>query len=59
MERIKRWLIRDLENECGQDMVEYALIVAIISMPIVLAVIVIPPAFTTWAEQVAGVITGA
>ncbi len=59
MERIKRWLIRVLKNEHGQDMVEYALIVGIISVPIVLAVIVIPPAFTTWAQQVAGVVTGA
>ncbi len=38
-------------------MVEYALIVGIISVPIVLAAIVIPPAITTWAQQVAGVIT--
>ncbi len=59
MERFKRWLIRDLENECGQDMVEYALIVGIISIPIVLAAIMISPAFTTWAQEVAGVITGA
>ncbi len=59
MERIKRWLIRDLENECGQDMVEYALIVGIISIPIVLAAIVISPAITAWAQQVAEVITGA
>ncbi len=40
-------------------MVEYALIVAIISIPIVLAAIVITPAITTWAEHVAEVITGA
>ncbi len=59
MERFKRWLIRDLENECGQDMVEYALIVGIISIPIVLAAIVISPAITAWAQQVAEVITGA
>ncbi len=59
MERIKRWLIRDLENECGQDMVEYALIVGIISIPIVLAAILISPAITAWAQQVAEVITGA
>ncbi len=59
MERINRWQIRDLENECGQDMVEYALIVGIISIPIVLAAIVISPAITAWAQQVAEVITGA
>ena len=59
MERFKRWFIRDLENECGQDMVEYALIVGIISIPIVLAAIVISPAITAWAQQVAEVITGA
>ncbi len=59
MERINRWLIRDLENECGQDMVEYALIVGTLSIPIVLAAIVISPAITAWAQQVAGVITGA
>ncbi len=58
MERINRWLIRDLENECGQDMVEYALIVSIISIPIVLAAIVISPAITPWAHPVAEVITG-
>ncbi|MCH7835981.1 MAG: hypothetical protein IH864_03855 [Chloroflexi bacterium] len=59
MEIIERWFIRDLENECGQDMVEYALIVGIISIPIVLAAIVISPAITAWAQQVAEVITGA
>ena len=40
-------------------MVEYALIVGIISIPIVLAAIVISPAITAWAQQVAEVITGA
>ncbi len=59
MERFERWLIRVLKNERGQDMVEYALVITTISVPIVLAAIVIPPVFTTWAEQVAGVITGA
>ena len=58
MERFERWFIRDLETECGQDMVEYALVITTISVPIVLAAIVISPAITSWAQQVADTITG-
>ena len=47
------WLTDLLRNERGQDMVEYALITAVISIAIVVAVIAIMgPAFTTWAEAV-------
>ncbi len=47
------WLNGLLKSERGQDMVEYALITAVISIVIVLATIaVIGPAFTTWAEAV-------
>jgi Flp pilus assembly pilin Flp len=45
------WLKDLLRNERGQDMVEYALITVLISVAIVLAVLLIlPGAFTTWAE---------
>ena len=40
-------------------MVEYAVVITAISVPIVFAAIVIPPVFTGWAQEVAGVITGA
>ena len=44
------WLNGLLRNERGQDMVEYALITAVISIVIVLATIaILGPAFTTWA----------
>ncbi len=52
------WVKDLLRNERGQDMVEYALIVAVISIVIVLAtMLAIGPAFTTWANGVAGCIT--
>ena len=48
------WLNGLLKRERGQDMVEYALITAVISIVIVLATIaLIGPAFTTWAGAVA------
>ena len=47
------WLNGLLKSERGQDMVEYALITAVISIVIVLAVItIIGPAFETWATAV-------
>ena len=47
-----------LRSERGQDMVEYALIVVIISVVIVLATIVIlPGAFATWAGGVRDCVT--
>ncbi len=47
------WLQDLLRNERGQDMVEYALITAVISIAIIVAVIaILGPAFTTWAEAV-------
>jgi Flp pilus assembly pilin Flp len=49
-----------LHREEGQDMIEYALIAAVISIPIVLvAVGVLSPAFSNWAGDVAGKIGGA
>ena len=54
------WLKDLLRNERGQDMVEYALITAVISIVIVLATIaIIGPAFTTWATGVADCVSGA
>ena len=42
-----------LRNERGQDLVEYALITAVISIAIIVAVmLIIGPAFTTWANSV-------
>ena len=47
------WLNGLLKSERGQDMVEYALITAVISIAIVIAVFaIIDPAFTTWAESI-------
>jgi len=47
------WLKDLLSSERGQDMVEYALITAIISIAIVVAVIaILDPAFTAWANGV-------
>ncbi len=52
------WLTNLLRSERGQDMVEYALITAVISIVIVLATIaIIGPAFTTWAESIRDCIT--
>jgi Flp pilus assembly pilin Flp len=43
-----------LHREEGQDMIEYALIAAVIAIPIVLAtVFILDPAFTAWANDVA------
>jgi Flp pilus assembly pilin Flp len=52
------WLKDLLRIERGQDMVEYALITVIISVAIVLAtVLILAPAFETWAEAIAGCIS--
>ncbi len=52
------WLTSLLRSERGQDMVEYALITAVISIVIVLATIaLLGPAFTTWATKIATCIT--
>ncbi len=52
------WLTNLLRSERGQDMVEYALIVAVISIVIVIATIaLLAPAFETWATTVADCIT--
>jgi len=49
-----------LHREEGQDMIEYALIAAVISIPIVLVAIgLLTPAFQNWAGDVAGKIGGA
>ena len=52
------WLKDLLRSERGQDMVEYALITVVISVAIVLVAIgVLSPAFTSWAEDLATCIT--
>ncbi len=52
------WLTNLLQSERGQDMVEYALITAVISIVVVLATIaLLGPAFTTWATKLATCIT--
>lgn len=51
------WLNGLLKSERGQDMVEYALITAVISIVVVLATIaLIGPAFEAWAGTVAACI---
>ncbi len=52
------WLTNLLRSERGQDMVEYALITAVISIVVVLATIaILGPAFFDWATKVADCIT--
>ena len=47
------WLTDKIRSERGQDMVEYALITAVISIAIIVAVIaILGPAFETWALAV-------
>ncbi len=47
------WLNGMLRNERGQDLVEYALITAAISIVIIIAVMaIIGPAFTDWANSI-------
>ena len=54
MLKLYTWLNGLLKSERGQDMVEYALITAVISIVIVLATIaLIGPAFEEWAGAVA------
>ncbi len=52
VKRIQRWLVSILDGERGQDMVEYAMIVLTISVPIVLVGFALLPAFEAWANQV-------
>ena len=53
-------LLAWFRDEKGQDMIEYALIAAVISIPIVLVAIgLLTPAFQNWAGDVAGKIGGA
>jgi Flp pilus assembly pilin Flp len=48
-----------IRSERGQDMVEYALITVLISVAIVLAaILILEPAFTAWATDLAACITG-
>ena len=47
------WLNGLLKNERGQDLVEYALITAVISIAIIVVVMaIIGPAFETWANSI-------
>ena len=60
MERLKGWVARIAANERGQDMVEYALITTFLAAAIVLVTAgLLSPAFTTWAESLAGCINDA
>ena len=53
--RVLAWF----QREEGQDMIEYALIAAVIAIPIVLVTIgILNPAFTGWAENVRDKIVG-
>ena len=60
MKRISRWLRRFAAGERGQDMVEYALITVVISVAVVLAtIVVLAPAFATWAQALATCVSDA
>lgn len=54
---LNRFLVRVLawfHREEGQDMIEYALIAAVIAIPIVLVTIgILSPAFSAWANDIA------
>ncbi len=53
MTKLYTWLKGLIKSKRGQDMVEYALITAVISIAIIVAVIaILGPAFTTWANSV-------
>ncbi len=51
VKRIQRWLTAILDSERGQDMVEYAMIILLISIPIVLVGFALLPAFEAWATD--------
>jgi Flp pilus assembly pilin Flp len=58
MLKLYTWLKDLLRSERGQDMVEYALITVVISVVVVLAaMLALGPAFTSWANGLAGCIT--
>jgi len=58
MLKLYTWLKDLLQSERGQDMVEYALITAVISIAVVIAAIgILSPAFDSWAQAVADCIT--
>ena len=47
------WLTDLLKSERGQDLVEYALITAVLSIAIIVVVMgIIGPSFKTWADAV-------
>ena len=60
---LNEFLIRLLawfHREEGQDLIEYALITAVISVPIITGLVVagLPGAFQTWVDGVAAAING-
>ena len=58
MSKLYVWFKGLLSSEGGQDMVEYALITALISVAIVIAAVgVLEGSFTTWANNLAAEIT--
>ena len=54
MDRFRRWTSGTLTGECGQDMVEYAMISMFISVAIVLAAVAVDltTPFGSWAATV-------
>ena len=53
-------LVAWFHREEGQDLIEYALITAVISVPIITGLVVagLPGAFQTWVENMAAAING-
>ncbi|MBI1885688.1 MAG: hypothetical protein HYS09_05175 [Chloroflexi bacterium] len=49
MVRIYKWLVRFLLIEQGQDMVEYTMIIMVISIPIVLVAVGVDSVVGEWA----------
>ncbi len=58
MRNLYESIVRFAQGQEGQDLVEYAMITVVISVPIILTAIVLPGAFSQWASYVASKVSG-